>query len=162
MNKKKAVGSIGKNKVSDKNIDYIHALVPAKRQKRRIFGVSGYMLYSKYERDIRYPEKITVTEIANMWSNLSDREKRKWNEKALRVRNRMYEELDKRDRERKKAKGINPESEDESEIKEARNRQKLKNKKMEEELALEKKKPENEGEEEDEQKPTQMESDDEN
>lgn len=168
MNKKKYMSAKEKVKATDKEMEQIPDMVPAKRQKRRIFGVSGYLLYSKNERDMRYPEKITVVELANMWSNLSDREKRKWNEKALRIRNRMNEELDRKERERKQAKRISQESQDESEIEVNKKKQKQKNKKVEEERESEKRKPDKDKtkdkakeEIEDGEKPTQIESENE-
>lgn len=67
---------------------------------RRLFGVSGYLLFSSDQRQKRFPEKITVTELGHMWSNLNNKEKAKYNEKAEKLRNKIYD-ADEKKKERK-------------------------------------------------------------
>lgn len=64
--------------------------------RRRLFGVSGYLLFSSDQRRKRLPDKITVTELGHMWSNLNDKEKAKFNEKAEKLRNKIYDAEDKK------------------------------------------------------------------
>lgn len=58
--------------------------------KRHIFGVSGYLLFSSQKREETKPNKITVTELGHMWSNLPEKKKAKFNEKADKLRNKIY------------------------------------------------------------------------
>lgn len=72
--------------------------------RRRLFGVSGYLLFSSDQRRKRLPEKITVTELGHMWSNLNEKEKAKYNEKAEKLRNIIYDAEDKKMERREKEK----------------------------------------------------------
>jgi hypothetical protein len=72
--------------------------------KRKLLGVSGYLLFSSDQRRKRLPDKITVTELGHMWSNLNDKEKTKYNEKAEKLRNIIYDAEDKKLQQREKEK----------------------------------------------------------
>ncbi len=71
---------------------------------RRLFGVSGYLLFSSYQRQKRLPDEITVTELGHMWSNLNENKKAKYNEKAEKLRNIIYDAEEKRIKKKKKKK----------------------------------------------------------
>jgi len=65
-------------------------------QRRKLLGFSGYLLFSSDQRQKRFPDKITVTELGHMWSNINDKEKTKYNEKAEKLRNIIYDSKDKK------------------------------------------------------------------
>lgn len=72
--------------------------------RRRLFGVSGYLLFSSAKREDVKPDKITVTELGNMWTNLNEKEKEKYNKKAEKLRNAIYEAYDKLNERKEKEK----------------------------------------------------------
>jgi len=59
--------------------------------RRRLYGVSGYLLFSSAKREEAKPDKLTLIELGHMWSELSEKQKNKYNEKAEKLRNKIYE-----------------------------------------------------------------------
>ncbi len=75
-----------------------------KTPKRYLYGISGYLIFSSAKREEAKPYKLTVTEIGHMWTNSSKKEKDKYNEKADKLRNFIYEKEEKLEQRKKKEK----------------------------------------------------------
>ena len=67
--------------------------VSEKPKTKSVRTPSGYLLFSSDYRNKR-KEKLTLGEIGKVWKKCSDKEKKKWNDKAEKLKEEILEEED--------------------------------------------------------------------